>query len=155
MASHRRDCKKCKNGEYHYCSVFDLFDEFGIENCKIELVEDFPCESKEELKAREGQHQKECECVNKLIAGRSQKECYEDKKDERLKHMKEYRDKNKDNPLFKEMKQQSQHIYYEKNREKLLEKMTCECGSQFIKWSLNRHLQSKLHQRYMTENFID
>ena len=69
--------------------------------------------------------------------------------------MKEYRDKNKDNPLFKEMKQQSQHIYYEKNREKLLEKMTCECGSQFIKWSLNRHLQSKLHQRYMTENFID
>lgn len=115
MVKHRCDYKRyLQKKRRDPISVFKIFKEFGIENCKIELVEDFPCESKEELKAREGQRQKECECVNKLIAGRSQKECYEDKKDERLKHMKEYRDKNKDNPLFKEMKQQSQHIYYEK-----------------------------------------
>lgn len=57
MASHRRDCKKCKNGEYHYCSVFDLFDEFGIENCKIVWIKNFPCSSKEELEAEEGKLQ--------------------------------------------------------------------------------------------------
>ena len=93
--------------------------------------------------------------MNKLIAGRSWKECYKDKKEEYLNRMKEYPDKNKDNETFKEAKQQSQHKYYEKNRDKLLEKMSCECGGHFIKWSLNRHLQSKLHQRYMTKNMID
>jgi len=34
--------------------VYDLFDEFGIENCKIVWEEDFPCGSKNELEKREG-----------------------------------------------------------------------------------------------------
>jgi hypothetical protein len=28
--------------------------KYGIENCKIELVEAYPCENKEELRKREG-----------------------------------------------------------------------------------------------------
>ena len=35
-------------------SVNYIFDKFGFENCKIELVENFPCNSKEELTKREG-----------------------------------------------------------------------------------------------------
>ena len=30
-------------------SVFEIFDEFGIEDCKIELIENYPCNCKEEL----------------------------------------------------------------------------------------------------------
>jgi hypothetical protein len=30
--------------------VFDIFDEFGIENCKIELIENYPWKRKEEHK---------------------------------------------------------------------------------------------------------
>ena len=96
MASHRRDYKKFLIGQYHYCSVFDLFDEFGVENCKIVWVKNHPCNSKEELEAEEGKHQKENQCVNRFIAGRSNKERYEDNKDIILERQKMYRDNNKD-----------------------------------------------------------
>lgn len=43
-------------------SSFQLFDEFGFESCKIELLENYPCNSREELMAREG-HQRENECI--------------------------------------------------------------------------------------------
>ena len=45
-----------------------------MENCKIELVENYPCNSKEELTAREGFYIQSNECVNKLVAGRTQRE---------------------------------------------------------------------------------
>ena len=39
-----------------------IFNEFGIENCKIELIENYPCQSKEELFKREGGHQSNRMC---------------------------------------------------------------------------------------------
>jgi hypothetical protein len=36
-------------------SVYVIFDEFGVENRKIELVELFPCASKMELERKEGE----------------------------------------------------------------------------------------------------
>ena len=57
----------------------DIFNEFGIENCKIELIENYPCQSKEELFKREGGHIKATECVNRQIASRTQQEWKLDK----------------------------------------------------------------------------
>ena len=37
-------------------SVNSIFNKYGFENCKIELVENFPCASKEELVKREGHY---------------------------------------------------------------------------------------------------
>ena len=67
--------KRAKNDKTSTCI---LFEEFGMENCKIELVENYPCNSKEELNAGEGFYIKNNECVNKLVAGRTQKERYEE-----------------------------------------------------------------------------
>jgi hypothetical protein len=53
-------------------------DEFGIENCKIELIENYPCNSKEELLKREGWYIKVTECVNKMVAGRTKQEWKQD-----------------------------------------------------------------------------
>ena len=54
---------------------------------KIELIEKFPCNDKVELNRREGEIIRATICVNKLIAGRSQKE-YNQEHDE---EMKQYR----------------------------------------------------------------
>ena len=35
-------------------TCFQLFDEYGVENCKIYWIEDWQCQSKKELEAREG-----------------------------------------------------------------------------------------------------
>ena len=48
------------------------FDEYGVDNCKIELVEYCKCDAKDEL--QEGECIREPDCENKTIAGRSRKE---------------------------------------------------------------------------------
>ena len=57
----------------------------------IELIEDFPCNSKKELNRREGQHIRNNDCVNKNIAGRTKKEWNLDNKDETNRKRREYR----------------------------------------------------------------
>jgi hypothetical protein len=74
MGGHRVDYARYKNGNFQKVSLFDIFDEFNHLNCKIELVELYPCQSREELRKREGYHIQNNECVNKRVAGRSDKE---------------------------------------------------------------------------------
>ena len=84
MARHRAAYRSHANGSKAYCSSFLLFEKFGLDNCKIELVEVFPCNSKEELRQREGYWIKQEECVNKLVAGRNRVEYYSENKDKIL-----------------------------------------------------------------------
>lgn len=39
--------------------------------------------------------------------------------------------------------------YYKKNREKILEKVKCECGRYVTKNQLVRHKKTKVHQQYL------
>ena len=43
----------------------ELFKKYGIENCKIELIEDFPCNSLEVLSKREGEIIRKNNCINR------------------------------------------------------------------------------------------
>ena len=69
MGKHRADYKLAKG-----CRSFKLFDEYGVENCIIELIENYPCADCNELHRREGYYIQERTCVNKYIAGRTTKE---------------------------------------------------------------------------------
>jgi len=51
-----------------------LFDKYGVDNCRIVLLELFPCQSRDELSAREGFFIRNNPCVNKLVSGRSKQE---------------------------------------------------------------------------------
>ena len=55
MERHRSDYKQYLMNEKHYMSSFSLFDEFGIDNCEILWMENYPCSSKNELERREGE----------------------------------------------------------------------------------------------------
>ena len=91
MTRHRSDYRRHNDGRrLHKISVFDLFDEFGIDNCKIELIEYCKCDSKDELVRREGELIKNSDCVNKQIAGRTKKEYQEDKHEQILEQKREY-----------------------------------------------------------------
>ena len=63
MSRHRLDKGNCRSRL--------LFDKYGVENCIIELVEEYPCNNREQLDKREGEYQQANKCVNKLIAGRT------------------------------------------------------------------------------------
>ena len=122
-------------------SVNYIFDRFGFENCKIELVENVPCNSKEELTKREGFYIQNNQCVNKHIAGRSNQEQTRERKNERAL---QYYYENHDEKLLKanlyrlanpdkvrERKKQD----YEKNKPILCEYFTCGCGKSVQKRS--------------------
>jgi hypothetical protein len=80
MDKHRSDYKQCKNGKKNKIMCFELFEKYGVESCKIFLVELYPCKSREELEAREGYYIRNYDCVNKRIPGRTRKEYHFDKK---------------------------------------------------------------------------
>ena len=108
--SRRFQGHKDRSNSYTSKLVFDCGD------AKIELGENDPCNSKEELTAREGYYIRNNECVNKQIAGRSKKQYREDSKDKITEYQKQYRKNNKDK-ITEYHKQ-----YYEKNKENYYEK---------------------------------
>lgn len=62
----------------------------------IELIELFPCNSKEELNKKEGEHIRANNCVNKNISGRTLQEWYNDNKEKIAEQKHQYRKINKE-----------------------------------------------------------
>jgi len=93
------------------CSSKQLFD------CDVKpqifLVESFPCNSKDELKAKERWYIENNECVNKQIPNRTKKEYRQDNKEQILEKWKQYRQDNKE-IISKQTKQ-----YQLDNKEKI------------------------------------
>ena len=132
MERHRNKYKSYLKGTVEHTRSFYLFDEYDIENCKIELVENYPCISKSELLAREGHHIRNSDCVNKKIAGRSGKQYYEENKEHCLKRQKEYREQHKEqtaSTLKKYAEEHKEEIktykkqYREENKEKVKQQL--------------------------------
>lgn len=73
LIAHKTTYKSWKKGERKYMTTsFKLFEEYGVDNCKVELIELYPCSSKKELETREGEIIKNTECVNKVVAGQEE-----------------------------------------------------------------------------------
>ena len=88
-----------QTGRFQCLISLNIFDEFGIENCKIELMENYPCNCKEELLRREGHYIKNTDCVNKVIPHRTAEERKEVAREYYYKHrdktLKKHLEKNK------------------------------------------------------------
>ena len=77
-------------------TVFKLFDKYGLNNCRIELEETFPCHNIDQLLAREGEYVRNTDyCINKQINGRTFKEWYEDNKEQLQEKQKQYYNEHK------------------------------------------------------------
>ena len=110
---------------------------------KIILVENFPCNSKEELIRREGFYIRNNKCVNKCIAGRNMNEYRKDRKEHIKKINSNYYIKNK-NKITEKGK-----IYRTENKEILNKKYICECGGNYTKKHKSTHNKTKKHKNYL------
>jgi len=107
-ANHKCDYLHCRNKT----TAWELFDT-GLTDCKLELIEDFPCENSRELKERENYWMKTTEnCVN---TNRARTTPEERKKDNRDRMNLRYRT----DPEFREQKRQ----YYRDNKEACKERV--------------------------------
>jgi adenylate kinase family enzyme len=132
MTAHRKNYNYWKSGKGNFTTSFYIFDEFGLDNCFIELLEAKSCETKDELKQLEGGYIRNLQCVNKRIENRTKKEYYEDNREDKKEHLKQYRKDNKER-----MKQYSEV------------KVSCECGAQICQGTMKRHERTIKHQTFM------
>ena len=131
--NHRVDYKRWKNGK---CCYYTSFQLIKYDDCYIELLEECPCDNKNQLEQREGQLIREMDCVNKHIAGRSKKEYYEENKEQ----IKENRKKH-----YEEHKEEIAE-YNKKYNEAHKNDFKCEvCGFSGSKSKYNRHLKTQKH----------
>ena len=150
------------------CASASIFETYGANNCKITLVESYPCENREQLKAREGYHIENTDCVNKHIAGGNKsawdKRYYNKNKGHILAHNKTYRENHQKEvkeqkqvyrETHKEAKRLTDREYRKNNREmiraKQLEHILCECGCYSVRSSIARHRQTKKHIELMNK----
>ena len=126
FVKHRSDYNYWKSGNMSVSKLnsFNLFDEYGLENCFITLIESFPCKSKDELYARESYYIKSIVCVNKTVPTRTKKEYYNDNSGK--------------------IKTKALERYYDNNF-----KITCDCGSVVTNCKKTRHYKTKKHQEYL------
>ena len=124
MVRHRSGYKSFLRDGKGLVRSFEIFSEYGVENCKIELIEYFKCDTLQELRKREGEVIKKTECVNKCVAGRTEKE-----------YDREYRDKHK-----------------EQLKERRSAKCLCECGKEYALWNKSSHQKTIFHQNWFKEN---
>ena len=82
-------------------------------NYQITLIEAYPCETKDELTAREGYFIRTLDCVNKVIPGRTPKEYREDNKEQIAAREKTYHETNKEQITAREK------TYRETNKEQI------------------------------------
>ena len=131
MARHRHKYQHYLNKGRKHTNVVELFDEIGVQNCKIELIENYPCESKSVLQKREGHYIKTEECVNKKIEGRTGKEYREDTKDRISERGKDWYENNKEycaerarlkRELFNDKVNEQQRASYYKHQEVINER---------------------------------
>ena len=151
-----------KNITLKYTSVFI------IECCEyeIELIEDYPCNSKKEKELREAFYIKKYMnlglAVNHNIPCRTHAEWYDANK-EILKIKKQIYTKNNKEKISKQRKEfyeknkekikAERKIYRENNKEKIknikAEKYTCDCGAFITKAYKKKHELNNKHQSYI------
>ena len=158
MTAHRKDYNLWKIGKCCLTTSYLLFDEYGLDNCFIELLEAKTFTSKDELSQLEGKYIRELKCVNKHIIGRDKKEYYEDNKEHIKEKSRQHYHDNKDYALERNKK------YYEDNKEKILEQnkhyreknkemksemnkriIECSCGKTYTHCNKSRHNKSVFH----------
>jgi hypothetical protein len=124
-------------------SLWILFEEYGIENCCIELIENYACNNLYELLRREGYYIQKLDCVNKIVAGRTKEEY---SKTEQYKQKKSEWNKNYRQGHKEELKEKGR--IRNVKRSLSTEIFKCECCNYETnrKDSLVRHYKSGRHK---------
>ena len=94
MAQHRRDSR---NRQHDTMKLYVLMKELGVDSFYIELLEHFPCNSREELYKKEGECMRNRQSeLNSRIQGRTDEEYRKEEREKILVKKKEHYKKNQE-----------------------------------------------------------
>ena len=180
MTKHRASLKCEKRGK---CLLYQRMKELGVDNFYITLVEKYPCNDIEELRAKEGEWILKIGTLNQVVAGRKPEQYRKDNVEHKQEYDKEYHKQNKEKRSEqahqryednKEYIKQKNNQHYHQNKETLSishkkyrdehkeeinakqnQRCQCECGMTYTKRNKARHLKSKHHQNFILNNNIN
>ena len=125
----------------------------------IVLIEDFPCNTKDQLHRRERFYIESIKCVNKIVPTRTHKEYaneyqksyYHNNKDIIKEKARLYHEKNKEHikDRQKENYEKNKDNISSHNRDKFKIKYTCQCGSTYASFRKAIHEKTSKHQVYL------
>ena len=144
----RKNQHKSKN--HNNCSSKILFEKY--DDVRIEVIEEYPCNSKAELNKKEGEYIKNNKCLNRNVAGRTHKEYCEDNKE----YIKEYQHHYHKEYQFKNYEKNKEKIlemkkkYYQDNKEKILERIK-KSNELFVK---NLYIKEKEEKEEKEKNIF-
>lgn len=172
LCTHKNDSKKYPNRKVYY----HINEIGGWNNISIILIEEYPCENREQLNLREKYWFESLKPdLNFQVPARTQTEYREDNKNKIKDNGKNYRNKNKskieetkkkyyDNNLLsiqdykkkyydnnKDHILEKSKINYEKNKEFLKIKYECICGSRCTNGYKLEHEKTIKHQKYIDQ----
>jgi len=153
---HRKNYKCYLNDSYCYVSSFEILKN---NDCEIVLIEDFPCETKDQLHKRERYWIERLVCVNRNIPTRTFKEYYTDNRNTFLERSKVRRETHKESiaNYQKEYRQQNkEHIqeqtkkWKQNNKDKIHTRVVCECGTEIDKNNISAHRKTQKHRQLLS-----
>jgi hypothetical protein len=160
-AQHKTDYKKWKKSDIKYMTSFKVLDE-SFDEVDIVLLEEYRCDSKEKLYARERHWIESLECVNKNVPSRTPSEYRKDNYEKYVAIYKRYCEKHKEEikarrkeeyNKIRHEKIQYQKEYNDKNKHELSmkrrENVICGCGSTIQKRAEAKHIRSLKHQEWV------
>jgi hypothetical protein len=153
MVNHRTNYGAWKEGRRHYMTSYGLLE---YDDCYIELIEEYPCNSRMELERREGQLIREMDCVNKKIAGRTKKEYQEDNKEKISEYRKQWYVDNKEKQAkYKKQRYEENKEQFKQQRDKAIEEKEYYCSvcehAFGQEADLRRHFNSIKHQQAISD----
>jgi gas vesicle protein len=174
-SAHKSSFKYWINTKKHYCSSAKMFERHGLDNCKIELIENCVCNNKNELEGREAYFIEEYDdsCVNSNKPCRTKAQYYVDNKDKIKEHRRQYYVDNKDKFVQyiadnKDRINEYSAQYYTDNKNKIAArikqyqdnnknkiaankkiKFDCHCGGKYTTGSKAKHIKTERHQKYL------
>lgn len=131
LAQHRTDYNAFIKGNKKGISSFKILEN---NDYSIILIEDYPCERKDQLLQRERFYIENNECINRCRPITTN--------EEKKQQIKKWSENNK------ERKNKTDKEYYENNKEKLNEKFNCECGGKYTHMHRIHHLKTQKHINY-------
>ena len=63
---HKKNYDNFKETSNCYMKSFELFDKYGIDNCYIDIIHQYGCESNNQLQARKRFFLKNLPCINSI-----------------------------------------------------------------------------------------
>ena len=148
MAEHRNKMKATPQYKL-YMKMVDV----GLDKFYIELIENYPCDNREELRKREGFYIREMGTLNNCIAGRTKTEYFIEHREKITEYSKQYQtefynnNKSEINVKNKIYREDNKDMIYTQ-RSKLI---ICECGREIARHCKSGHIKTQIHKQLMDE----